>query len=62
MKPHHKITLSLVALAVAMYAGVWLFNHVDPWLGVATVLLTIYAAVRIVIYFINQSNKNQHEK
>lgn len=61
MKPHHKITLSLVALAVAIFAGVWLFNHVDPWLGVATALLTIYATVRIVIYFINQSNKNKKQ-
>ncbi len=62
MKIYHQILLSVIILFVMMFAGIWLFNHVYAWLGVAVILLTIYVAVRIVIYFINQSNKNQHEK
>ena len=61
MNTHYQILLSAVAIAVAMFAGIWLFNHVNPWLGVATVLLTIYAAVRVVIYFINKPNKNKKQ-
>lgn len=62
MKIYHQILLSVIILFVMMFAGIWLFNHVYAWLGVVVIILTIYVAVRIVIYFINQSNKNQHEK
>lgn len=62
MKIYHQILLSVIILFVMMFAGIWLFNHVYSWLGVAVILLTIYATVRVIIYFINQLNKKQHEK
>ena len=57
MKTYHQILLAAIILFLIMFAGIWLFNHVYAWLGVAVILLTLYAAVRIVIYFINKQNK-----
>jgi hypothetical protein len=57
MKTYHQILLAAIILFLMMFAGIWLFNHVYAWLGVAVILLTLYAAVRIVIYFINKQNK-----
>jgi hypothetical protein len=57
MKTYHQILLAAIILFLMMFAGIWLFNHVYAWLGVAVILLTIYAAVRVVIYFINKQNK-----
>lgn len=57
MKTYHQILLAAIILFLMMFAGIWLFNHVYAWLGVAVILLTLYAAARIVIYFINKQNK-----
>lgn len=62
MKAFHKILLYVIILFVMMFVSVWLFNHVYAWFGVAAIVITIYAAVRMAIQVINILNKNDNEK
>lgn len=62
MKTFNQITIAAILIFATMFAGIWLFNHVYAWLGVAVILLTLYATVRIAVHFINKLNNNSHEK
>ena len=64
MNTLHKILLAFIALFVAGFAGIWLFNHVNPWIGIAAILLIIYAIcayAHVAIRFIKQLNKNKKQ-
>ena len=52
----------VIILFVMMLVGIWLFNHVYAWFGVALIVITIVAAVRMAIQVINILNKNDNEK
>lgn len=52
----NRITLAAVLFLVVLFLGLWMFNHVHAWTGVAIVILDLYAAVRLAIRFIHQLN------
>ncbi len=60
MKTFNQITIAAILIFATMFAGIWLFNHVYAWLGVAVILLTLYATVRIAVHFILKSATNSH--
>ena len=62
MKAFHRILLYVIILCVMMFVGIWLFNHVYAWFGVAAIAITIYAAVRMAIQVINILNRKEDEK
>jgi hypothetical protein len=62
MNIYHRILLYVIILFAMMFVGIWLFNHVYAWFGVAAIVITIYAAVRMAIQIINILNKNDNEK
>lgn len=62
MNIYHRILLYAIILFVMMLVGIWLFNHVYAWFGVAFIVITIYAAVRMVIQVINKLNRKEDEK
>lgn len=49
----------LLGLA-ALYGGLWLFNHVNAWLGIAAVIIVVYAVAKLIVSTLK--NKNQNEK
>ena len=62
MNIYHRILLYVIILCVMMFVGIWLFNHVYAWFGVAFIVITIYAAVRMAIQVINKLNRKEDEK
>jgi len=62
MNIYHRILLYVIILCVMMFVSVWLFNHVYAWFGVAAIVITIYAAVRMAIQVINILNSKEDEK
>lgn len=62
MKAFHQILLLAIFVFAMLFVGIWLFNHVYAWFGVAFIAAAIYAAVRYAIYIINILNKSNNEK
>lgn len=48
----------LLALA-ATYGGLWLFNHVNAWIGIAVISGTAYAVIKI--FLLTLKNKNNEK-
>lgn len=57
MKAFHQILLWAIVVFAMLFIGIWLFNHVYAWFGVAFIAAAIYAAVRYAIHIINNLNK-----
>jgi len=55
----NKIIIFSLLLLIAFFAGVWLFNHINAWLGIACIILTFLAAVNYGVKLFNQFNKNE---
>lgn len=62
MNIYHRILLYVIILFAMMFVGIWLFNHVYAWFGVAAIVITIYAAVRMAIQVINKLKRKEDEK
>jgi len=54
-----KIVLALLTF-VALYGGLWLFNHVNAWVGIAEIILVIYVFIKIILS--TTKNKQNNEK
>lgn len=47
MKP---ITIiAIVLLLILGYASVWVFNHINAWLGIAFGVIVIFGAIKFLI-------------
>ena len=57
MNVFHQILLWAIVVFAMLFIGIWLFNHVYAWFGVAFIAAAIYAAVRYAIHIINNLNK-----
>jgi hypothetical protein len=57
MNAFHKILLWAIVVFAMLFVGIWLFNHVYAWFGVAFIAAAIYAAVRYAIHIINNLKK-----
>ena len=62
MEAFHQILLWAIVVFAMLFIGIWLFNHVYAWFGVAFIVITIYAAVRMAIQVINKLNRKEDEK
>ncbi|MBQ9646118.1 MAG: hypothetical protein IJV24_07160 [Prevotella sp.] len=49
----------LLGLA-AVYGGVWLFNHINAWLGIVAVIIVIYVTIKLMVSIFK--NKKDNEK
>jgi hypothetical protein len=53
----NKIFFNVLAIAIILFAVVWTFNHVNPWLAwVIFIGLTYYASTKIF-----KNNKKQNK-
>lgn len=57
--PMKEIAFVLITF-VALYGGLWLFNHVNAWIGIAEIILVIYVFIKIILSTIK--NKKNNEK
>lgn len=44
-----KNILSIAILLAAIYGSFWLFNHVNPWLGILTFFVVVYVFIKLCI-------------
>lgn len=53
-------TIFVILALAALYGGLWLFNHVNAWIGIAAVIIVAYAVIKIILLTIK--NKKNNEK
>lgn len=46
-----------VLITLALFSSVWLFNHVNPWVGFILAIVVIYFSIKIVINKLKQKLK-----
>lgn len=49
-----KIIFYLLILVIGYYEAIWVFNHINAWLG----FLLIFLYIVIIILFLTKQNKN----
>ena len=49
----NKLLLLVVVFFLIMFLGIWIFNHVYSWAGVAIILVGIYFGIKTLIKIIN---------
>jgi len=54
MKLRLPTTLIIIFVLAAFYGGFWLFNHVNAWIGIAIIFLTLYITVKQLIKYLNK--------
>lgn len=45
----NKWILTILLILGSLYLGIWFFNHINAWLGIGYVLLTIYISVKTIL-------------
>ena len=53
LKSFSKITI----LILVVYCGLWSFNHIHPWIGIAIIVITIYYITNEFINFLKRKSK-----
>lgn len=53
-------TIFVILALAALYGGLWLFNHVNAWIGIAAVIIVAYVAIKIIL--LTLQNKKNNEK
>ena len=53
-------TIIVILALAALCGGLWLFNHVNAWIGIAAVIIVAYAAIKIIL--LTLQNKKNNEK
>jgi ABC-type multidrug transport system permease subunit len=43
-----KKIFGILIVIFALYCGVLLFNHFNPWLGILTIIVVIYATFKFI--------------
>lgn len=49
----NKKAIKLVAILIILYASMWSFNHINPWIGLLIAAVTIYFLTKNLL-----TNKN----
>lgn len=55
-----KVAIAIVLLAV-LYGGIWLFNHINGWVGIAVIIIGLYAVVKFIVSLIKNYNKDEEK-
>ncbi len=50
-----KIIIFLVILFMFIYGNIWLFNHINGWLGILGIIITILIAIKIISKQLNKT-------
>lgn len=45
-----KLLLTISIFALFIWAGAYSFNHIDPWIGIASFIIFIIVFIRIIKY------------
>lgn len=53
-------TIFVILALAALYGGLWLFNHVNAWIGIAAVIIVAYVVIKIIL--LTLQNKKNNEK
>lgn len=53
-------TIFVILAIAALYGGLWLFNHVNAWIGIVAVIIVAYVAIKIIL--LTLQNKKNNEK
>ena len=51
-------TIFVILALAALYGGLWLFNHVNAWIGIAAVIIVAYVVIKIILLTL-QNKKEQ---
>ena len=43
-----KITVTVLIVLLWMFISIWIFNHVDAWLGIGVFTLGIYISLKLI--------------
>jgi len=54
-----KRILSLILVFVALYGGIWLFNHVNAWVGIIAIIFVIYVIIKLIVLTIKKQEKDE---
>lgn len=53
-------TIFVILALAALCGGLWLFNHVNAWIGIVAVIIVAYVAIKIIL--LTLQNKKNNEK
>ena len=43
-----KKVLFVIVVLAAIYGGIWLFNHFNPWVGIVAIVIVAYVVIRTI--------------
>ena len=49
----------LIIVLADLYGGIWLFNHVNGWLGICVILVGLYIIAKFIVSFIKNHKKDE---
>ena len=58
----HKIGIAIILLVAGFWGSAYLFNHVNPWLGIAAPAVAIIIVAGMIANPIIKRYKQQNEK
>lgn len=50
-----KITIKIILFFVSIYGNIWLFNHINGWLGILGIIITILITIKIISKQLNKT-------
>ena len=50
--------LFIGAFLVAMFCSIWVFNHIDPWIGILMAVVALYITISKFVKQSKQKPKN----
>lgn len=51
-----KIIITIILIILGIHFGIWIFNHINAWLGIALILLTLGISIKQSIKYYKQLN------
>ena len=54
-----KIILYTIVAFIAFYGGVWLFNHVNPWIGIIAIIVVIYVIFKFIVLTLKKQKNDE---
>jgi len=56
----NKIILLILLFLGAIYGGLWLFNHINAWLGIGTILVVLVGFGNYLVKKLKQTNEKEN--
>jgi hypothetical protein len=48
----YKTAFQILLFAISFYAGIWMFNHLNPWVGILLIIaIIIFSINKLFNYF-----------